>query len=110
MNPSNQTVRVNTTASFFCRARGRNARWHINDTLVDSFAQATYEREGFTFTEETMYSESQNHVFNLNVTVIASAAVNTTSFVCSVTLDGVAISTPAQLIVMGKSSYHDACM
>ena len=103
MNPSNQTVPVNTTVSFFCRAWGLNARWYINDTVVDFFSQEMYENKGFTFTEEITRSQGQNHEFNLNITVTASAAINTTNFSCAIFLDQIAISTPAYLIVMGKS-------
>ena len=109
MDPSNQTVPGNSTTNFFCRAWGRNARWYINNTIVEIYDHETYESKGFTFTEEITHSQGQNHEFNLNITVTASAAINNTNFVCSVTLDGAAFSTPAQLIVMGKSSYHDAC-
>jgi len=103
VNPSNQTVPVNTTVSFFCRAWGRNAQWYINYTIVDSLSQETYENKGFTFTEEITHSQGQNHEFNLNITVTASAAINTTNFSCLAYLDQIAISTPAYLIVMGKS-------
>jgi len=65
--------------------------------------QETYERIGFTFTKESMPSQDQNHVFNLNMTVTASAAINTTNFSCLAYLDQPAPSTLAYLIVMGKS-------
>jgi len=102
VDPSNQTVPVNSTANFFCRAWGRNAKWYINNTVVDSFSQETYESKGFTFSEITR-RQGQNHEFNLNITVTASAAINTTNFSCTVYLDQLAVSTPAYLIVMGKS-------
>jgi len=70
---------------------------------VDAFNQETYESKGFTFTEEITHSQGQNHEFNLNITVTASAAINTTNFSCLAYLDQIAISTPAYLIVMGKS-------
>jgi len=101
--PSNQTVPVNTIASFFCRAWGLNARWYINNTLVDTDNQETYERIGFTFTKESIPSQDRNHVFNLNMTVTASAAINTTNFSCLAYLDPPALRTPAYLSVMGKS-------
>jgi len=103
VDPSNQTVPVNSTANFFCRAWGRNAKWYINNTVVDAFSQETYESKGFTFTEKITRSRGQDHEFNLNITVTASAAINTTNFSCTVTLDQFAVSMPAYLIVMGKS-------
>jgi len=103
VHPSNHTVAVNNTASFFCRAMGRNAVWYINNTLVNSHNQETYENKGFTFTEEITHRQGQNHEFNLNITVTASAAINNTDIVCVAYLDTPALSTPAYLIVMGKS-------
>ena len=82
---------------------GRNAVWYINNTLVNSHNQETYENKGFTFTEESMTIQGQNSIFNLNLTVTASAAINNTDIVCVAYLDAPALSTPAYLIVMGKS-------
>ena len=103
VTPSNQTVPVNTTTSFFCKARGRNARWYINNHRVDDFNEQEYIDKGFTFHDEQADDSGDNHIHNLNVTVVASVAINNTNFRCSVYLDGATFSDPAELIVMGKS-------
>ena len=104
VNPSNRTVTVNTTTSFFCNARGLNAGWHINDHRVDDFNKQEYINKGFTFHDGPPDdSGDSNHIHNLNVTVVASVANNNTNFRCFVYLDRATISAPAELIVMGKS-------
>ena len=104
--PSNRTVPVNATTSFFCRASGQNLRWFINGTQAElSFNRQMYADRGITF-HETSESDSDNsgiHIFNATITVIASVAINTTNFTCSVSVNVRFFqSYPAQLIVMGK--------
>ena len=104
--PANQTVPVNTTTNFFCKARGDNSRWFINGTLVElSFNRQMYADIGITFDEtlELDSDESGTHTFNATITVNASVAINTTNFTCFVIVDTIlSLSDPAQLIVMGK--------
>ena len=105
MDPSNQTVPVDTITSFFCRAKGRNAKWLINNTVVDvEYDRELYADKGITFTEipESSYDDD-SHTFNLNITVMVSAAINTTNFTCVAYKDRPSFSKVAQLIVMGKS-------
>ena len=104
VNPSNWTVPVNTTTSFFCKARGLNAGWYINNHRVDEFNKQEYINKGFTFDDGPPDdSGDRNHIHNLNVTVVASVAINNTNFRCFVYLDQATVSDPAELIVMGKS-------
>ena len=104
MGPSNQTVPVNTITSFFCRPRGRNAKWFINNTLVDvEYDRETYTDKGITFNETTESSYGDIHTFSLTITVMVSVAINTTNFTCVAYKDTSSSSEPAQLIVMGKS-------
>ena len=103
--PVNQTVPVNTTTNFFCRARGHNLRWFINGTLVEPHNRQLYADSGITF-DETQDSDSDGsgiHTFNATITVNASVAINTTNFTCFVVVGVIhSLSDPAQLIVMGK--------
>ena len=103
--PVNQTVPVNTTTNFFCRARGQNLRWFINGTLVESHNRQMHADSGITF-DETPVSDSDgsgSHTFNATITVNASVAINTTNFTCAVIVGTMhSLSDPAQLIVMGK--------
>lgn len=103
VNPSNQTVPMNTTTSFFCKASGRNARWYVNGTLVVNEEQ--YAELGITFSEtsESTSPDDHIHTFNMTITVVASVAINATNFICLVYVDGTSVSETAQLIVMGKS-------
>ena len=104
MGPSNQTVPVNTITSFFCRARGSNAKWFINNTSVDvEYDNETYADKGITFTETPESSHDGIHTYNLTITVMVSVAINTTKFICVAYKDTPSFSEPAQLIVMGKS-------
>ena len=104
MGPSNQTVPVNTITSFFCRARGSNAKWFINNTSVDvEYDNETYVDKGIRFTETSESSHDGIHTYNLTITVMVSVAINTTNFTCGAYKDTASFSEPAQLIVMGKS-------
>ena len=109
--PANQTVPVNTTTSFFCRARGHNLKWSINGTLVHlTFDRQMYAESGITFVETTDSDSDDSgiHTFNETITVNASVAINNTNFTCLVVGDSeIALSNPAQLIVMGKYLYYE---
>ena len=103
--PANQTVPVNTTTSFFCRARGDNLRWLINGTLADlTFNRQMYADSGITFdeTREPDSDDSRIRTFNATITVSASVAINTTTFTCVVSVNLIHYRSSSQLIVMGK--------
>ena len=103
MGPSNQTVPVNTITSFFCIARGHNAKWFINNTDADvEFERETYAYKGITFTKMRESTYDDIHTFNLTITVVVSISINTTNFTCGAYEDTASFSEPAQLIVMGK--------
>lgn len=59
-----------------------------------------YADKGITFTKMPGFS----HTFNLTITVMVSAAINTTNFTCVAYEDTSDNSEPARLIVMGKSN------
>ena len=104
--PANQTVPVNTTTSFFCRAYAYYVRWLINGSQVELYQERQlYADKGITFRGTTEYSPEGLvgvHTFNRTITVVASVAINTTNFTCVVYVEGGSVSATAQLIVVGK--------
>ena len=109
--PANQTVPVNTTTSFFCRARGHNLKWSINGSQAElTFNRQMYADIGITFVETTDSDSDERgiHTFNATITVNASVVINNTNFTCLI-IDNLQIlqSNPAQLIVMGKYLYYE---
>ena len=78
--------------------------WQINDTSDEDYGTEMLANKGITINEtsEPDSSESRIHTFNMNVTVMVSVAINTTTFTC-IAIEDRAFSRTAQLIVMGKS-------
>ena len=79
--------------------------WHINDTSDEEYGTEVLANKGITINEtsESDSPDSMIHTFNMNVTVMVSVAINTTTFTCVAIGHRPLFSRTAQLIVMGKS-------
>ena len=81
--------------------------WQINDTSDEDYGTEMLANKGITINEtsEPDSSDSRIHTFNMNVTVMVSVAINTTTFTC-IAITNRDFRRTAQLIVMGKSDVY----
>ena len=94
--PVSQLAPLNSTATFFCRARGDLVIWYINGDPVDYRNHNSFLQRGFTFVDVNAPPE-----VNKTMSVTASLQNNNTNINCEVTL-GQEQSATANLLVAGK--------
>ena len=98
---SQEHVPIASTASFFCRGKGREVLWIVDgkDVRKPSGFWDTLEDRGFTFSCNKTFGESR-----LNMSVLATVENNNTNISCKARRDDLVTSQIVYLTVIGTKS------